>query len=261
MTLLRHLPAVLRLLAWNRVAASQSDDEESRALCDIARTAGVTPTFVEFGFGVYELNAAGLIRAGWTGQLLDGDGDTCRSMDRIMRRHRRDVQVRQHWFTVDNVDPVLEFTRTVGQLGVLSVDIDGNDFWILSELLRHGQPDLLILEYNASFGLRPVTVPYDPQFDRHRYSATGWYHGASITAFHRLLHKDYALVRNVRGLNLIFLRRDLSDGFPDLSPDDAYAEQQSRNARFGNDAAAQFHAIQDLPLIEIGDDGRAVPVG
>ena len=38
-----------------------------------------------------------------------------------------------------------------GKLGVLSVDIDGNDYWILKKLLIHFKPEIICVEYNASF--------------------------------------------------------------------------------------------------------------
>ena len=43
-------------------------------------------------------------------------------------------------------------------LGVLSIDVDGNDYWFLKELIST-RPSVIVVEYNASFGLEPVTVP------------------------------------------------------------------------------------------------------
>lgn len=68
---------------------------------------------------------------------------------------------------------------------MLSVDVDGNDYWFLKALLP-ARPAVVVVEYNASFGLNPVTVPYEPAFDRMAKHDSGWYHGASITALTKL---------------------------------------------------------------------------
>ena len=48
------------------------------------------------------------------------------------------------------------------KLGVLSIDIDGNDYWILNEILSTKQNiEMIVVEYNASFLDNCITVPYD----------------------------------------------------------------------------------------------------
>ena len=54
------------------------------------------------------------------------------------------------------------------KLGVLSIDIDGNDYWILNEILStKSNIEMIVVEYNASFLDKCITVPYDENFNRH----------------------------------------------------------------------------------------------
>ncbi len=48
------------------------------------------------------------------------------------------------------------------------------------------KPAVIRVEYNATFGLEPITVPYDPALDRFSKHPTGWCHGASLTALAKL---------------------------------------------------------------------------
>ncbi len=242
-----------RARRWNARAQSQSDDAESQALCRLAAATNCARSFIEFGFGAFELNAAGLIRQGFRGLLVDGGAENCADMNAIMRRAGYDVRAVPHWITLGDLTPMTAFAAETGDApGVLSVDIDGNDYWITERLLHAFQPEILIVEYNASFGLRPISVPYSDDFDRHAWSKTGWYHGASITAFHHLLAPRYDLVENINGLNLIYLRRDKAlPAYPALTPEQAYSPHVGRDRAFGNSAAEQFAAVSHLPFVDV----------
>ena len=90
---------------------------------------------------------------------------------------------------------------------LLSIDIDGNDYWVWNAI--DGQPRLVVIEYNSSFGPdRAVTIPYDPSFDRFQHHPFGIYHGASIAALAKLgAAKGYALVGgDSNGVNAFFVR-------------------------------------------------------
>ena len=75
---------------------------------------------------------------------------------------------------------------------------------------------MIIAEYNSSFGLRPVSVEYDPIFDRNKKHVSGMYFGASLTALSHLAEQNgYSLIEvGNTGINAFFIRNDL------LNPED-----------------------------------------
>jgi hypothetical protein len=92
------------------------------------------------------------------------------------------IKIVEAFLTLDNLDFI---ESHFPKIGVLSIDVDGNDYWFLDELI-HTEPSVICVEYNSSFGLEPITVPYDAAFDRHQKHPRGWYHGASLTALSKL---------------------------------------------------------------------------
>ena len=70
--------------------------------------------------------------------------------------------------TLENINELLVEHGIRGEIGLLSIDIDGNDYWVL-EAIDAVSPAILIVEYNYRFGAdRAVVVPYDPAFERAR---------------------------------------------------------------------------------------------
>ncbi|MEY9466277.1 hypothetical protein ABH973_006690 [Bradyrhizobium ottawaense] len=87
-------------------------------------------TFVEFGFHPIEFNCVNLARSvEWQGLLIDGN-DQQVSDARALFPAR--IEIVQRFLTVDNLDLVRDAFR---EIGVLSIDVDGNDYWFLRELL------------------------------------------------------------------------------------------------------------------------------
>ena len=48
-------------------------------------------------------------------------------------------------------------------LGLLSIDVDGNDYWIW-EAIDSVRPRIVIVEYNSVLGLQPISIPYQGEF-------------------------------------------------------------------------------------------------
>lgn len=235
-TPLRTLYHRIRLL---RGARSQSD--ESEILRGLA--AGSPRTFVEFGFHPTEYNCSGL--RDFAGLLVDGDEETVRLARSILPPR---IEVRHRFLDVDNVG---ELAEAFERIGVLSVDVDGNDYWLLRALLP-ASPAVIVVEYNASFGLAPVSVPYDPRFERHAKHESGWYHGASLTALNGLCRgHGYKLAAvSAAGGNAFFV----PDAHPAaaLDPVTAYRESTLRNRWSGTTAAQQWARIRHLPYVDCG---------
>ena len=253
--------AALRYLKSARLrpeSLSASQSNESLLVETLAGEFAGVKTFCEFGFDITEFNCCRLIRHGWRGLLIDGNDQRVHFANRVLGKDRAlDVKAECAFLTLENLNGTLR--RFLGEdgLGVLSIDVDGNDFWFLEALLPL-RPALIVVEYNASFGLRPISVPYDPSFERHQKHASGWYHGASLTALCGLAGgHGYALVAvSEAGGNAFFARRDRTGpGFPPLDPRTAYRESILRNRWSRTTAAQQWDTLKNLPYVPVGGSG------
>ena len=235
-----------------RVGPSQSN--EADILDRLLAVVDTPATFCEFGFHLAEFNAGRLLLRGWRGLLIDSDVCAMATAHEFLVRHPQlPTTALCAFLDRDNARPLIEKHFSGAPLGVLSVDVDGNDYWLFAELLPL-RPAIVVMEYNATFGLRPVTVPYDPAFERHQKHPSGWYHGASITALHALgARQGYSLVAvSDSGINLFFVKDALVPAtMPRLEPAAAYRENQLRNLWSKKTAAEQWAAVRHLPLVEV----------
>jgi hypothetical protein len=218
--------------------------------------------FVEFGIGDYrESNTRFLLVCGnWSGLVMDSSASHIERLREDPVYWKHDLKSDCVLVTAENIDALLGRHGVKGDIGLLSIDIDGNDYWVW-RAVTVVRPAIVIVEYNARFGAdRAVTVPYDPGFDRGRAHYSRIYYGASLAALARLAErKGYALVGcNSAGNNAFFVRRDcLGRTLPERSPGEAYVAAAFREARdrAGNLAfltAQEERAIlKDLPLIEV----------
>ena len=171
-------------------------------------------TFVEFGVENYlEANTRFLLlNRNWTGLVIDGSPCNIDFLRSSATYWRNDIQSQAAFITVENIGELIRQNGFFGPLGILSIDLDGNDYWILKEL-DGLQPEILILECNPVFGdLHAVTVPYDPQFERFRSHHSGLLFGASIAAMRELAEsRGYEFIGTCsNGLNAFFVRSDLA---------------------------------------------------
>jgi hypothetical protein len=157
------------------------------------------------------------------------------------------IEVRQQFLTLENLDFVATFHP---ELGVLSIDVDGNDYWFLEALLPV-RPHVIAVEYNASFLSASLTVPYDPVFERHRKDSSGWYHGASLSALNKLCNKHgFKLVSVAEaGGNAFFVRQE--NPLPAIDAAAAYRENRLTNEWSGSTAQEQWARIKHLPYVEV----------
>lgn len=147
-----------------------------------------------------------------------GMGTECQATNLVRRHGFSSIlldKLRGQFITADNVNKYVD-----NYVGVLSIDIDGNDYWIWKAI--KAKPDIVCIEYNSSFGLDPLTIPYDPNFQWREFGH--WFYGASLGALHKLGNeKGYQLVGcDSSGNNAFFILRDLGRGLPDLTAEQAF---------------------------------------
>lgn len=217
----------------------QSD--ESQILVDLAHKHRAPKTFVEFGFHPIEFNCAALVqKSDWNGFLIDGSERQVADAKAILPKR---IDIQQQFLTLENLDFI---GKKFPKIGVLSIDVDGNDFWFLERLIGLS-PTVISVEYNASLGLEPITVPYDPAFDRHKKHPSGWYHGASLTAFAKMCAKNgYGLVAVAKGGANAFFAQDAG-----LDPTSAWLPNTFRQNFSGRDQASQWELIKHMPFISV----------
>lgn len=192
-------------------------------------------SFVEFGVENYiEANTRFLlINNNWKGLVLDGSQSHINYIrkDRIYWRH--DLTAECRFITRENINEILDECGFRGDIGLLSIDIDGNDYWVW-ESIDVIRPRIVICEYNSVFGsTRPVTVPYSANFVRTDAHYSNLYFGASLPALCLLANsKGYDFVgSNSTGSNAFFVRNDLPHGLRTYSASDGYIESRLRESR------------------------------
>lgn len=214
--------------------------------------------FIEFGIeDGSECNAANFaINFGWRGLFIEGSPTLAEKARRFYyERHgisQNKVIIANEFLTVENVNEVFKNYSMTGEIDLLSIDIDGNDYWIWQGInIVH--PRVVVIEYNASFGSdRSITVEYDPMFDCYKKHPSGWYHGASLRALTKLAkRKNYILVGcDSTGTNAFFVRADLSkDKLEEMSPAEAFYPSLPRLRAASLDK--QFDIIKHLEYVEI----------
>jgi hypothetical protein len=149
-----------------------------------------------------------------------------------------------------------------GEIGLLSIDIDGNDYWVW-ENIAIVDPVIVIVEYNSTFGPNlAITIPYDPHFARHQAHYSGQFWGASLRALKLLAdRKGYSLVGcTSAGNNAYFIRNNKLADQPVLSVEKAFVESRFRDSRDEKGkftyltGAERFDAIAELEVYDLRQD-------
>jgi hypothetical protein len=170
--------------------------------------------FVEFGVeDYYESNTRLLLQLrNWQGLIMDGSNEFIEEIKTQDISWRHHVDAICAYITKENINSLLEQNGMIGNIGILSIDIDGNDYhvWQSIDIIK---PAIVVIEYNAVFGdLHSVTVPYRPDFSRTKAHSSNLYFGASLPALISLgKEKGYTFVgTNTIGANAFFIRDDLA---------------------------------------------------
>jgi hypothetical protein len=167
--------------------------------------------FVEFGVGAgLEGNCVFLAAVlGWPGLFMEADTDLFARLD---ARYEGFPAVRTVRALVgpENVDALLRDHGPSPEPDVLSIDVDGIDYWIWRAL--EARPRVVVIEYNAHLGPEAELVqPLAPRVD---WDGSDHF-GASLAALRALgARKRYRLVHtDLAGVNAFFVRADLAGPF------------------------------------------------
>jgi hypothetical protein len=175
-------------------------------IAEIFRRIGVSSKrFVEIGVSDgMECNTAFLLVQGWTGAWIERDERLTDKAREAFKEHPVDIACET--VTAENADN-LATAHAHGELDLLSIDIDGNDYWVW-KAITGPRPRVVVIEYNSGLPAdMRKTVPYDPE----RSWDFTWFVGASLGALAALgREKGYSLVGcSLTGVNAFFVRDDL----------------------------------------------------
>jgi hypothetical protein len=192
-------------------------------------------TFVEFGVEDYsESNTRFLlVNNNWRGLVMDGNPDHMETVRNSGYFWRHDLQAVAAFIDRDNINKLLTDGGMTGEIGLLSVDIDGNDYWVWDNL-SVAKPWIVVSEYNSVFGKdHAITVPYDPMFYRAKAHYSNLFWGCSLKGLTVLANrKGYALVGgNSAGNNVYFVRRDKLGSLREVSVETAFVSSRFRESR------------------------------
>lgn len=164
---------------------------------------------------------------GWTGLLIEKNEQRVvaggKNYARIFKDKRGSVSFANEFVTAENINEVLAANKMTGAIDFLSIDIDGNDYWVW-KAISIIKPRVVVIEYNATLGTeRSATIKYDPDFVW-KSKKPPLYFGASLKALASLgIQKGYSLVAcESTGANAFFVLSELADRVPSASVKEAY---------------------------------------
>ncbi len=237
-----------------------SETDEDGILLYIFSIIGMrTRTLVDIGAaGVQGSNTANLLtNHGYTGLLIDGNSEGVE----VLRRHYGSHTYTKYappvcvdsMVTRDNINALISGSGFGGEIDLLCIDIDGNDYWIW-DAVDAVDPAVVLIEYQDILGPdRAWTIPYRPDFDFSTYEVNREhrnYVGAGLRAMAKLAdRKGYRLVGTNRGgWNAFFVKRGRGDEvLPEVSVESCFV---SRWNQFG--AQHRFPLVAEMEWVDVG---------
>lgn len=226
-------------------------EEDGKLLYIFALLGIARGSFVDIGSGDgINSNCANLaINFGWDGVFIDGGEDNIHRGRAHYGKHP-DTWAYPPRFVLamlarENINKVLREANVPVDVDLMSVDIDGNDYWVW-DAINVIEPKVVVIETHVEFGLRSIVVPYDKNYvypGRHPD-----YHGASPVAMAKLAaSKGYRLVgANDYGFNTIYVKNGLAeDTLPEVSVESIL--EHPRNSK----RQQRFEAIKDWEYLEV----------
>jgi hypothetical protein len=194
--------------------------------------------FIEFGVENYrESNTRFLLmNNNWEGLVLDSSKQNIEQIQKSNFYWKYDLSAQQCFITKKNINQVIRTNNFHGNIGILSIDIDGNDYYIW-DTINCVNADIVIIEYNSLFECaRPITIPYQEDFFRTTAHHSNLYYGASLQSLCDLgQNKGYSFVgSNSAGNNAYFVKSNKMNSILPLSCEEGYVKAKFRESRDEN---------------------------
>jgi hypothetical protein len=194
------------------------NDEDGITLEILRRLQIGNGVFAEFGVGSgLENNTLALVAAGWSGFWAGAEElafNTNPNNVSVLNFHYQ-----RGWIKIANIVELYKIGLHQirrSQCDVISLDLDGNDYYFVDALLSAGaSPKLFVVEYNAKF-IPPILFKIDYD-DDHEWKGDDYF-GASLSSFAELFerHGYFLVCCNLTGANAFFVRGEYKQHFKDV---------------------------------------------
>jgi hypothetical protein len=222
---------------------------------------GISQKFIEFGVEDYrESNTRFLLqKRNWSGLVIDGSLKHISNIKKQEICWKYSLKPVHAFISSENINELISLADFDGEIGILSIDIDGNDYWVW-EAITTVNPIITVVEFNATFGnIHAISIPYNPSFIRQKAHFSNQYYGASLPAFNFLAEKKgYTFIgTNSSGVNAYYIRNDwainivpkidLIRSFPSAFSDHRLKDGKLTFER-GSD---RLNLIKHLPVVDV----------
>ncbi len=193
-------------------------------------------TFIEFGVEDYEESNTRflMMNDNWSGLVIDGSKGNINKIRNSRYFWKYELWAESAFINCDNINDLMSSQRFDNEVGILHIDIDGNDYWIWNAI-NVITPIIVIVEYNSLFGIdKAITIPYEKDFYRANSHYSNLYYGASLKALYHLANqKNYAFIGcNSAGNNAYFVKKDkLNSVVKEASLEEGYVLSKMRESR------------------------------
>ncbi|TVQ86142.1 MAG: hypothetical protein EA393_12600 [Bacteroidetes bacterium] len=169
--------------------------------------------FVEFGTHSFRNNTTYLLIKNWKGLWMENSAEAVKNLkNKLAFLSDKDIlKIQRAFVTAENIEELLANNNVPREFDLLSIDIDGNDYWVWKAMDKF-KPAVVIIEYNASF---PADIKWVMEYNpNYKWDGTNYF-GASLKSLELLgLEKGYVLVGcDFTGVNAFFVREEFADKF------------------------------------------------
>lgn len=254
-----------------KVFSQFGDDGIIQHLIHYAETETENNVFIEIGVQNYlESNTRFLlVNDNWSGLVIDANPNHIEFIKRDNIYWKYDLTAVCSFIDIENINGLLadfvEDRQISPKIGILSIDIDGNDYWVW-DAINTIDPSIVIVEYNSVFGIEhAISVPYNPKFVRSSAHYSHLYWGASLKAFYLLARRKgyHFLGCCTNGINAYFVKESCLGKLQPISLEEGYVVSKfrdSRNKRGELSFLAGIHrrkAIEDLFVDDV-ENGKNI---
>ena len=165
--------------------------------------------------------------------IMDGSKKNISYIAKDSISWRHNLIAREAFVTAENIDALISSSEFELDVGILSIDIDGNDYYVWKSITRI-KPVIVIAEYNSIFGSsHPYCSVYHPEFFRTHHHTSNLLYGASLLSLCDLAEeKGYFFVGcNSAGNNAYFVRKDKIGSVPTKTATEGYIESKFMESR------------------------------
>ena len=176
-----------------------------------------------------------LMNNNWSGLVMDSSEKYVERIKNSGIYPGYDLTAKHAFVDKDNINGLIA-SRFKGEIGLLHIDIDGNDYWVW-KAINVVSPVVVIMEYNSAFGIeRPITIPYDKNFERTKAHHSNLYYGSSLLSLCDLAEEKgyYFVGTNSCGGNSYFIRKDKIGNLKVLTTEEGYVATKTREHRDKN---------------------------